>query len=94
MSQNWFPCFVNKFFEKSSKITGICKTKSRDPNLPNKLCKLVQQEMLISGMLTIDSERYQAGRGLMEGEFVEGVNAKIRFQKAVAKRFPLQYQEY
>jgi hypothetical protein len=43
--------------------------------------------MLISVMLTIDSERYQTGKGLMERDFVKGVIAEMRFLKEALKRF-------
>lgn len=63
--------------ERSSKITGVCKIRSRDSNLPDQLCqvpasKLVQQDMLISVTLKIGTERYQAGNeALTARDFVE-----------------------
>jgi len=43
--------------------------------------------MLISVMLTIDLERYQARKELIERDFAKGVIAEMRFLKEALKRF-------
>jgi hypothetical protein len=45
--------------------------------------------MLISVILAIDSERYQAGKGaFVGGDFVEGGIVGMRLLERVAKRVP------
>lgn len=81
-----------KFSDRAAKSPASVKQGSRGPNLPKRLRKvlasrLVQPNMLISVMLTIDLERYQARKELIERDFAKGVIAEMRFLKEALKRF-------